>query len=578
MNIYKDYLNFLKDTVLLLKKKHKYEFDINDIFSKITLEPPKNLFHGDMSTNVAMLLAPKFKKKPYEIAEIFKEEINTFPGIKSVSIAGPGFLNIILDRLTWSNCLYKILINPDDWDQVNIGKGSNVNLEYISANPTGPLHAGHARGAVFGDALASLLSKVGFNVTKEYYINDAGSQIEKLVQSSILRYNECLGDKITVIPKGLYPGDYLKEVGKALFIKYNNKLKTYDNEEIFKIVSELSLKIMLDNIKNDLFKLGIEMDIYTSEQKIVSSDLLSNVINILERKKLLYKGILAPPKGMKTDDWETREQLLFKSSNYGDDTDRALQKSDGSWTYFATDMAYHLDKINRTNGDLINVLGADHTGYISRINAAVNALSDNKVSIDTKVCSLVNLLEDGKPLKMSKRAGTFVTLSDIIDAVGKDVLRFIMLTRRNDQSLDFDFKKVKEKSKDNPVFYVQYAYARCHSIFKAAETVKENLYPNNLNLLKAEEELNLIKFISLWPRILELAAKHHEPHRICFYLIELASNFHSLWNKGSDKPELKFIVEDNVDLTNARLCLVKAVALTISKGLNILKIEPINEM
>jgi|TARA_B110000259_G_scaffold36609_1_gene41285 arginyl-tRNA synthetase len=578
MNIYKDYLNFLKDTVLLLKKKHKYEFDINDIFSKITLEPPKNLSHGDMSTNVAMLLAPKFKKKPYEIAEIFKEEINTFPGIKSVSIAGPGFLNIILDRLTWSNCLYKILINPDDWDQVNIGKGSNVNLEYISANPTGPLHAGHARGAVFGDALASLLSKVGFNVTKEYYINDAGSQIEKLVQSSILRYNECLGDKITVIPKGLYPGDYLKEVGKALFIKYNNKLKTYDNEEIFKIVSELSLKIMLDNIKNDLFKLGIEMDIYTSEQKIVSSDLLSNVINILERKKLLYKGILAPPKGMKTDDWETREQLLFKSSNYGDDTDRALQKSDGSWTYFATDMAYHLDKINRTNGDLINVLGADHTGYISRINAAVNALSDNKVSIDTKVCSLVNLLEDGKPLKMSKRAGTFVTLSDIIDAVGKDVLRFIMLTRRNDQSLDFDFKKVKEKSKDNPVFYVQYAYARCHSIFKAAETVKENLYPNNLNLLKAEEELNLIKFISLWPRILELAAKHHEPHRICFYLIELASNFHSLWNKGSDKPELKFIVDDNIDLTNARLCLVKAVALTISKGLNILKIEPINEM
>ena len=578
MNIYKDYLNFLKDTVLLLKKKHKYEFDINDIFSKITLEPPKNLSHGDMSTNVAMLLAPKFKKKPYEIAEIFKEEINTFPGIKSVSIAGPGFLNIILDHLTWSNCLYKILINPDDWDQVNIGKGSNVNLEYISANPTGPLHAGHARGAVFGDALASLLSKVGFNVTKEYYINDAGSQIEKLVQSSILRYNECLGDKITVIPKGLYPGDYLKEVGKALFIKYNNRLKTYDNEEIFKIVSELSLKIMLDNIKNDLFKLGIEMDIYTSEQKIVSSDLLSNVINILERKKLLYKGILAPPKGMKTDDWETREQLLFKSSNYGDDTDRALQKSDGSWTYFATDMAYHLDKINRTNGDLINVLGADHTGYISRINAAVNALSDNKVSIDTKVCSLVNLLEDGKPLKMSKRAGTFVTLSDIIDAVGKDVLRFIMLTRRNDQSLDFDFKKVKEKSKDNPVFYVQYAYARCHSIFKAAETVKENLYPNNLNLLKAEEELNLIKFISLWPRILELAAKHHEPHRICFYLIELASNFHSLWNKGSDKPELKFIVDDNIDLTNARLCLVKAVALTISKGLNILKIEPINEM
>ena len=331
-------------------------------------------------------------------------------------------------------------------------------------------------------------------------------------------------------------------------------------------------------IKEDLYELGIEMDVFTSEHNIISGNLLTDILTILEDKNLTYYGTLDPPKGVDPTKWEKREQFLFKSTVYGDDSDRALKKSDGSWTYFATDMAYHLDKINRTNGDLINVLGADHTGYISRINAAVNALSNGSISIDTKVCALVNLMENGKPIKMSKRAGNFVTLSDIIDAVGKDVIRFIMLTRRNDQSLDFDFKKVMEKSKENPVFYVQYAHARCNSIFKSAEILEENLHIENTDLLSRKDEIQLIKFISQWPRTLELAAKNHEPHRICYYLIELSSMFHSLWNKGKDNFNVKFIVEKDIKLTNARLLLVKAVALTIRKGLSILKIKPIFEM
>ena len=331
-------------------------------------------------------------------------------------------------------------------------------------------------------------------------------------------------------------------------------------------------------IKEDLYELGIEMDVFTSEHNIISGNLLTDTLTILEDKNLTYYGTLDPPKGVDPTKWEKREQFLFKSTVYGDDSDRALKKSDGSWTYFATDMAYHLDKINRTNGDLINVLGADHTGYISRINAAVNALSNGSISIDTKVCALVNLMENGKPIKMSKRAGNFVTLSDIIDAVGKDVIRFIMLTRRNDQSLDFDFKKVMEKSKENPVFYVQYAHARCNSIFKSAKILEENLHIENTDLLSGKDEIQLIKFISQWPRTLELAAKKHEPHRICYYLIELSSMFHSLWNKGKDNINVKFIVEKDIKLTNARLLLVKAVALTIRKGLSILKIKPIFEM
>jgi arginyl-tRNA synthetase len=334
----------------------------------------------------------------------------------------------------------------------------------------------------------------------------------------------------------------------------------------------------LKTIKTDLQKIGIEMDVYSSEQKIVSSELLENVIKILEDKELVYSGTLPSPKGVNSENWEKREQLLFRSTSYGDDTDRALKKSDGSWTYFATDMAYHLDKIKRTNGNLINVLGADHTGYISRINAAVRALSNEKSSIDTKVCALVNLLEDGKPIKMSKRAGNFVTLSEIIEAVGKDVIRFIMLTRRNDQTLDFDFKKVTEKSKENPVFYVQYAHARCNSIFKSAKVLEEDVLPENLNLLTNENEIALIKFITLWPRVLELAARNHEPHRICYYLIELASNFHSLWSKGKEDNNIKFVLEGDHILTNSRLSLVKAVALTLRKGLTLLSIEPIFEM
>ena len=578
MNIYKIYFNHITEAINSFRSDYDYTFDIKKILSKLTLEPPKNALNGDMSTNIAMLLTSEIKLNPNEIANIFKSYILKFPGIKEITIASPGFINITLTQSTWVSAIKNILLNNDSWDKLKLGKGKQINLEYISANPTGPLHAGHARGAVFGDALASLLKEVGYSVTKEYYINDAGSQIDKLVTSSLMRYDECNGKKIDKIPDGLYPGEYLKEVGLALFEKYGKNLRSRDNKTVFELVRQTSLDIMMKMIKLDLFKLGIEMDVYTSEKEIISGNLLPDVINILEKKKLIYYGTLLPPKGMDPRNWEEREQLLFKSSVYGDDSDRALKKIDGSWTYFATDMAYHLDKITRTNGNLINVLGADHTGYISRINAAVQSLSNGNSSIDTKVCALVNLLEDGKPIKMSKRAGNFVTLADIIEAVGKDVIRFIMLTRKNDQSLDFDFKKVTEKSKDNPVFYVQYAHARCNSIFKSAETSEENLDLENLDLLNNNDEIQLIKFISLWPRVLELSAKNHEPHRICYYLIELSSIFHSLWNKGKENKNLKFVIENENKLTNARLCLVKAVASTIRKGLKILSIEPVFEM
>ena len=577
MNIYKLYFNHLIEAVEKFKSDFRYSFIVEDILKKLTLEPPKNSINGDMSTNLAMILSKDLKLSPKIIAENFMVYISNFPDVENVNVAGPGFINITFKRHIWPNFISNLLQNSENWDKLEIGKGKNINIEYISANPTGPLHAGHARGAVFGDSLASLLTKVGYSVTREYYINDAGNQIEKLVESSLLRYNELITNKSIDIPDGLYPGEYLKEVGKTLFKKYGDKLQLDDKEKVFEKVRSVSLEVIMGMIKNDLLELGIEMDVFTSEKEIISGHLLDEIFKILESKNLIFYGVLDPPKGTDPKNWEKREQLLFKSSVYGDDSDRALKKSDGTWTYFATDMAYHLDKMNRTKGDLINVLGADHIGYISRINAAVRALSNDTISIDTKVCALVNLLEDGKPIKMSKRAGNFVTLSDIINAVGKDVVRFIMLTRRNDQSLDFDFKKVMEKSKENPVFYVQYAHARCNSIFRSTKIKEEELILKNPKLLKDVNEIELIKYIALWPRTLELAAKNHEPHRICYYLIELSSIFHSLWNKGKDY-DIKFIVEDNLELTNSRLSLVKAVALTIRKGLSILKIDPIFEM
>ena len=578
MNIYKIYLDHLTRLLFQFKSDNNIEFDEDEILKKITLEPPKNLDYGDMSTNISMLLSKYLKLKPIEVANKLIDYINKFPGVEKVEVAGPGFVNIKLTNVTWNNCIKNILLNEQRWDETDLGKGKKINIEYISANPTGPLHAGHARGAVFGDALASLLKESGYNVIKEYYINDAGSQIDKLVDSALLRYDECLGQNIQIIPDGLYPGEYLKEVGEELVNKYGKNLKSRNKEKIFEMVRQVSLDVIMKIIKSDLLKLGIKMDVYTSERDIISGNLLNETLNLLEDKNLIYEGELEPPKGKNSDNWERRKQLLFKSTDYGDDTDRALKKDDGTWTYFATDMAYHLDKMNRTQGDLINVLGADHIGYITRINAAVKALSNGTNSIDTKVCSLVNLLDDGKPIKMSKRSGNFVTLSDIIDSVGRDVIRFIMLTRRNDQSLDFDFKKVTEKSKDNPVFYVQYAHARCNSIFRSANIKEEDLTIKDFSSLQSKEEIELIKFISLWPRSKELAAKNHEPHRICFYLIELSSLFHSLWNKGKDDEGRKFIIENNKKLTNSRLCLVKAVALTIRKGLKILSIKPVFEM
>ena len=426
MNIYKIYLDHLTRLIFKFKSENKIDFDENEILKKLTLEPPKNSEHGDMSTNLSMLLSKYFKLKPIEVANKLIEYIAKFPGVEKVEVAGPGFVNIKLSNVIWNDCIQNILLNEQRWDEIDLGKGNKINIEYISANPTGPLHAGHARGAVFGDALASLLKEVGYNVIKEYYINDAGSQIDKLVDSALLRYDECLGQNIKEIPDGLYPGEYLKEVGQELVNKYGNNLKFHDKEKTFELVRQVSLDVIMKMIRNDLFRLGIKMDVYTSEKDIISGNLLNETFNILEDKDLIYEGELEAPKGTNSDNWQKRKQLLFKSTDYGDDTDRALKKDNGTWTYFATDMAYHLDKMNRTKGDLINVLGADHIGYITRINAAVKALSDGNYSIDTKVCSLVNLLDDGKPIKMSKRSGNFVTLSDIIDSVGRDVIRFIL--------------------------------------------------------------------------------------------------------------------------------------------------------
>ena len=377
MNIYKVYLDNLTEMLSQFKLDNNIEFDENELLRKLTLEPPKNLDHGDMSTNISMLLSKYLKLKPIDVANKLLHYIDKFPGVDEVKVAGPGFINIKLNMSTWNTCIQKILLNEEKWDKINLGEGKKINIEYISANPTGPLHAGHARGAVFGDALASLLKEVGYKVTKEYYINDAGSQIDKLVDSALLRYDECLGQNSKEIPQGLYPGEYLKDVGLELVNKYGKNLKTKDKADIFEIVRQVSLDVIMKIIRNDLFRLGIDMDVYTSEKKIISGNLLNEILSILEKKDLIYKGELEAPKGMNPDNWEKREQLLFKSTNYGDDTDRALKKSDGTWTYFATDMAYHLDKINRTKGNLIKVLGADHIGYISRINAAVKALSDD---------------------------------------------------------------------------------------------------------------------------------------------------------------------------------------------------------
>ena len=546
---------------------------------KLVVELPREESHGDLACNAAMVLAKQVGMAPRDLAGLLVDKLAAHEDTAAVDIAGPGFLNITLKPGVWPAELTAILSAGSVYGQSDIGSGQAVNVEFVSANPTGPLHAAHARGAIFGDALANLLAFCGFQVTREYYINDAGAQVDTLARSAFLRYREALGEEGITIPEGLYPGEYLKDVGKALKARYQDSLRDQPEVVTLPIVRSFAIDAMMDGIKADLRDLGIEMDVFSSERHLVEQGRVDEAMGSLRDRGLVYRGVLAPPKGQLPDDWEEREQLLFRATEFGDDTDRPLQKSDGSWTYFASDVAYHADKLNRTGGALINVWGADHGGYVKRMTAATQALSEQNDMLDVKLCQLVTLLDKGKPVKMSKRAGTFVTLRDVMETVGADVMRFIMLTRRNDQTLEFDYAKVTEKSRENPVFYVQYAHARASSVLRQEDIrgLTEQRQPD-LALLSDMHEVRLIKQLASWPSVVRAAALTHEPHRVAFYLIDLAALFHGLWNAGRDNPALRFILDSDAELTRARLSLVAASAHVIKAGLSLLSVDAPEEM
>ena len=554
--------------------------------SAVSVEPPRDSKHGDVATNAALVLARQAGRKPRDIAEAVADRLLGLDEVSSAEVAGPGFINLRLTGDFWRARLGEILTAGKTYGASDMGKRAKVDVEYVSVNPTGPLHVGHARGAVFGDALCSLLAKVGYDVTREYYINDLGAQVDALARSTWLRYREALGETVDQSAfEGLYPGDYMKDVGAELADRDGDKWLDADESEWLEPVREFAIDRMMALIRDDLGALGVHQEVFTSERAIVEAGKLEVGLERLASKGLIYTGVLEPPKGRKPDDWEPREQTLFRSTKFGDDVDRPLRKSDGSWTYFAGDIANHLDKIERGYASLINVWGADHAGHVKRMKSAVAALSDGEVELDIKLCQLVKLMREGEPVKMSKRAGQFVTLRDVVDEVGTDVVRFIMLTRKNDAPLDFDLVRVTEQSRDNPVFYVQYAHARACSVARNAvaelpglDVSPEALADADFTLLTDEVELSLIRQMANWPRQLEGAAEAHEPHRLAFYLHELAAGFHALWNKGKDHPHLRFIVADDEALTRTRLALVRAVAIVIASGLEIFGVEPVEEM
>ena len=548
---------------------------------RVVFELPRDASHGDLACNAAMVLAKPAGMKPRDLATIFARHLQEIDGVTDIEIAGPGFINIRVAPQLWADELTAIIAAGDSYGRNDIGKGRSVNVEYVSANPTGPLHAAHARGAVLGDVMAELLAFSGWNVTREYYTNDAGSQVDVLARSAYLRYCEALGDDIGDIPPGLYPGTYLADVGVALAEEVGHLYRGKDESEWLAPVRDFAIHSIMAGIAGDLKALGIKMDRFSSERALVETGAVQAAVDRLLAQNDVYRGILEPPKGKEPEDWEPREQLLFRASEFGDDTDRPLQKSDGTWTYFASDVAYHMDKLDRTKGPLINIFGADHSGYVKRMKAAVAALSGQKDMLDIRLCQLVNLMENGKPVKMSKRAGTFVTVRDVIDAVGADVIRFIMLTRRSDQTLDFDYAKVTEQSRDNPVFYVQYAHARACSVLRQPGINGEDVTGAGdaaLDRLTSPAEMAVIKALASWPRLVVSAAQSHEPHRVAFYLMDLAASFHALWTAGREAPELRFIRDDDAGLTAARLCLVKATALVIRSGLGVLSIQAREEM
>jgi arginyl-tRNA synthetase len=547
----------------------------------VAVEPPRDASHGDMATNAAMVLAKPAGMAPRAIAEKLAARLKTDPRIASVEVAGPGFLNLSLVPAIWADLLAATLQEGADCGRGAIGAGVKVNIEFVSANPTGPMHVGHVRGAVFGDALARLLDFAGYDVTREYYINDGGAQVDVLARSAYERYREAMGLE-PEIREGLYPGDYLIPVGEAMKAKWGESLLDQPEEVWLEDVRNFATEMMMQMIREDLAALNVQMDVYSSEKALYGTGQIEAAINTLRDMGLIYEGTLEPPKGKLPDDWEAREQTLFRSTAHGDDVDRPVMKSDGAWTYFAPDIAYHYNKVQRGFDQLIDIFGADHGGYVKRMKAAVSALSGGKVPLDIKLIQLVKLWKNGEPFKMSKRAGTFVTLRDVVEQVGADVTRFVMLTRKNDAPLDFDFAKVLEQSKDNPVFYVQYANARINSVMRKAIAAgvavdDASLAAADLTQLSNAAEINLAKKIAEWPRLVEIAARGNEPHRVAFYLYELASDLHGLWNRAKDEPELRF-VQDDPATTQVKIALARATGVVISAGLAILGVTPVEEM
>jgi arginyl-tRNA synthetase len=559
--------------------------------SRVVVEPPKEAAHGDMATNAAMVLAREAGTKPRDLAERIAQRLRTDDLIAAVGIAGPGFINIALKPSVWADALRAILRQGNSYGRSGIGAGEKVNVEYVSANPTGPMHVGHCRGAVFGDALASLLQFAGYSVTREYYINDAGAQVDVLARSAFLRYREALGEPIGEIPEGLYPGDYLKPVGQALAAENGGRLLATPESDWLPIVRGKAIAMMMDAIKGDLAALNIRHDVFFSERSLVegANNRVAKTIDFLRAKGDIYEGRLPPPKGAAIEDYEDREQILFRATAFGDDVDRPLIKSDGSYTYFASDIAYHRDKFDRGFRNLVDVWGADHGGYVKRVEAAIKAVSAGQAALDVKIVQLVKLLRGGEPVKMSKRSGDFVTLREVVDEVGKDAVRFMMLYRKNDAVLDFDLAKVIEQSRENPVFYVQYGHARGHSVFRNAREVIPDLPEEAdaraaflsgaaLDRLTDPAELDLLKRLALYPRTVEAAASAHEPHRIAFYLYDLASEFHTLWTRGRDLPYLRFIINNDAEMTKARLAMVQGVVLVLASGLAVLGVDAPDEM
>ncbi len=559
--------------------------------SRVVVEPPRDPAHGDMATNAAMVLAKDAGRKPRELAQAIADALKADVMVEKVDVAGPGFINLTLKPAAWTEALRATIRAGIDYGKSDIGHGDKVNVEYVSANPTGPMHVGHCRGAVFGDALANLLAFTGFAVTREYYINDAGAQVDVLARSAYLRYREALGEDIGAIPEGLYPGDYLVPVGQALAAEHGRALNQKPETDWLPIVRAKAIETMMAAIREDLAALNVSHDVFFSERSLIDggADEVARTLEGLRQQGEVYEGRLPPPKGAPDDDWEDREQTLFRATDFGDDVDRPLKKSDGSYTDFAADIAYHKTKWDRGFRHLIDVWGADHGGYVKRMAAAVRAVSGGKADLDVKIVQLVRLLRGGLPVKMSKRAGEFVTLREVVDEVGRDAVRFMMLYRKNDAVLDFDLAKVVEHSRDNPVFYVQYAHARGHSVFRNAREVVSNLPTDAkerakflaagaLNQLTDPSELALMRKIALYPRVIEGAAMAHEPHRIAFYLYELASEFHALWNKGNDSPHLRFIIQNDPTMTVARLALVEGVVTVLASGLRLLGVDAPEEM